>query len=95
MSIPNHWFQTGRFQILTPMSKQKKNATTDQLLWLPIIAKFASMTRFDHADLKEAAYKMIKELDDQDIESVIDETIDSTLLKAQAHTSPGSASVQH
>ena len=38
---------------------------------------------------------MTEELDDQDIESVEDETTDSTMLKAQAHTSPGPASVQH
>ena len=58
-------------------------------------AKLASMTRFDHADLKEAAYKVTEELDDQGIESVEDETIDSTMWKAQAHTSPEPASVQH
>ena len=58
-------------------------------------AKFASVTRFDHADLKEAAYKMTEELDDQDTASVEDETMDSTMLKAQAHTSQGPASVQH
>ena len=62
-------------------------------------AKFASMTRFNHTDVKEAAYKMTEELDDQDIESVEDKTIDSTMLmlmlKAPEHTSPEPASVQH
>ena len=58
-------------------------------------AKFASVMRFDHADLEEAAYKMTEELDDQDIESVEAETIDSTMWKAQAHNSPEPASVQH
>ena len=58
-------------------------------------AKLSSMTRFDHADLKEAAYKMNEELDDHDIQSVEDEPIDSTMWKAQAHNSPEPASVQH
>ena len=58
-------------------------------------AKLSSMTRFDHADLKEAAYKMTEKLDYHDIQSVEDEPIDSTMWKAQAHTSPGPASVQH
>ena len=52
-------------------------------------AKFASLTRFDHAHLKEAAYKMTEELDDQDIKSVEDDTMNSTMLKAQAHISQG------
>ena len=34
-----------------------------------MIAKFASMTQFDHSDLNEAAYKITKELDDQELES--------------------------
>ena len=65
------------------------------IIYSAMSAKFASMTRLDHADLKEAAYKMNEKLDNQDIESVEDEPMESTMLKAQAHISPGPASVQH
>jgi hypothetical protein len=62
-------------------------------------AKFFSTTQFDHADVKEAAYKMTEArgIDDQDSQSVEADQMDSTMLKAQICSSMGCqcASVQH
>jgi hypothetical protein len=67
--------------------------------YLTMSAKLSSMTRFDHADVKEAAYKMteVRGIDDQDNESVEDNQMDSdsTMLQAPICSSPGCASVQH
>ncbi len=57
-------------------------------------AKLSFMTRINHADIKEAAYKMTKarDIDDQDNESVEVEYMDSTMLREQICSSPGYAS---
>ena len=67
MSIPNHCFQTGKFQLLSITDSNEEweeqcynvIAVIDepkraQVNYRAMSAKFAYMTRFDHADLKEA-----------------------------------------
>ncbi len=60
-------------------------------------AKLLSMTQFDHADIKEAAYKMTETrgIDNQGTDSVQADQMDSTILKTRICSSPGYASVQH
>jgi hypothetical protein len=60
-------------------------------------AKLSAMTRFNHADIKEAAYKMTEArgINNQDTESMEADQMDSTMFNAQICNSPGYASVQY
>ncbi len=59
-------------------------------------AKLSCMTLLNHADIKDAAYKMAEAccINDQDNESVEADQMDSTMWKVQNCSSPGYASVQ-